>query len=390
MPSADTDNNLYEVILIESDDDFAVICPGIPGAISQGKDREEALAMIADAMAMCRMYPLPGDDIPERQAELRELGKAKIAELAAECEAKGLEYYVCEVAPQPILPLVPTRFRERVLTIGTKSGAIFTGVHVTNPAPAFYAAAVAVAALGISYGYTYWFAFCPTLLAVTAAALVGTIASDRFATVALSTALFGIVMCVNGALFFSVGLTLLGKELVLLVLFTFLCIVSISLGGLAIISAMGACRRWFSNANAASIIAAVVFANSLIIAADSAAERAGWPLVFDGVGEAIWYGIIPASVAAFSACLVAVIVSSTAVPLATWCRDSGIDHGVSLIVTALAIMASVAAVALAVLTIGGSIASWDILAGGVSLLACALATLVLSVVVWGYRVLLRR
>ncbi len=106
MPTADNSSDLYEVILIESDDDFAVLCPGIPGAISQGKDREEALKMIADAMAMAQMYPLPGDDIPERQAELRELGKAKIAELAGECKEEGLEYYVCEVAPKLIQPLV--------------------------------------------------------------------------------------------------------------------------------------------------------------------------------------------------------------------------------------------------------------------------------------------
>ena len=105
MPTAKPDNNLYQVILIESDDDFAVLCPGIPGAVSQGKDREEALKMIADAMAMAQMYPLPGEYDPERQAELRELGKAKIAQLVAECEEEGLEYYVCEVAPKLIRPL---------------------------------------------------------------------------------------------------------------------------------------------------------------------------------------------------------------------------------------------------------------------------------------------
>ena len=59
MANEITDKNLYEVILIESDDDFAVLCPGIPGAISQGKDQEEALVMIADAMAMCRNVPAP-------------------------------------------------------------------------------------------------------------------------------------------------------------------------------------------------------------------------------------------------------------------------------------------------------------------------------------------
>ena len=106
MPATQQDNDLYEIILIESDDDFAVICPGIPGAVSQGKDREEALKMIADAMAMCRMYPLPGEEIAARREELRQLGKAKIPELVAECEEEGLEYYVCEVAPKLIHPLV--------------------------------------------------------------------------------------------------------------------------------------------------------------------------------------------------------------------------------------------------------------------------------------------
>lgn len=109
MPNTNDSNDLYEVILIESDDDFAVLCPGIPGAVSQGKDREEALKMIADAMAMCRMYPLPGEDNPVRQAELRELGKAKIAELVAECERDGWQYEVHQVAPQLISPPVSAR-----------------------------------------------------------------------------------------------------------------------------------------------------------------------------------------------------------------------------------------------------------------------------------------
>ena len=60
--------------------------------------------MIADAMAVCRLYPLPGENTPKRQAELRELGKAKIAELVAECEQEGLQHYVCKVAPQLIKP----------------------------------------------------------------------------------------------------------------------------------------------------------------------------------------------------------------------------------------------------------------------------------------------
>ena len=106
MPVTGTNNDLYEVILIYSGVGYAAICPGIPGAVSQGMDQQDALAMIADAMAMCRMYPLPGEDDPARQAELREIGKAKLAELVAECERDGWQYEVHEVTPQLISPPV--------------------------------------------------------------------------------------------------------------------------------------------------------------------------------------------------------------------------------------------------------------------------------------------
>ena len=106
MANANDSNNLYDVILIYSGVGYAVICPGIPGAVSQGTDQEDALKMIADAMAVCRMYPLPGEDTEARRAELRELGKAKLAELVAECERDGWEYEVHEVIPRLISPPV--------------------------------------------------------------------------------------------------------------------------------------------------------------------------------------------------------------------------------------------------------------------------------------------
>ena len=106
MASTDTDNNLYDVILIYSGVGYAAICPGITGAVSQGVDQQDALAMIADAMAMGRMYPLPGENDPARQAELRELGKTKIAELVAECERDGWQYELHQVSPQLISPPV--------------------------------------------------------------------------------------------------------------------------------------------------------------------------------------------------------------------------------------------------------------------------------------------
>ena len=106
MANTNDGNDLYDVILIYSGVGYAALCPGIPGAVSQGTDQQDALAMIADAMAMCRMHPLPGEDDPARQAELRERGKAKLAELAAECERDGWQYEVHQVSPQLISPPV--------------------------------------------------------------------------------------------------------------------------------------------------------------------------------------------------------------------------------------------------------------------------------------------
>jgi predicted RNase H-like HicB family nuclease len=43
---------IYRVVVIESDEGFAVGCPALPGCWSQGKTREEALANIREAIAL--------------------------------------------------------------------------------------------------------------------------------------------------------------------------------------------------------------------------------------------------------------------------------------------------------------------------------------------------
>ena len=102
MPTTDNGNDLYDVILIYSGVGYAALCPDVPGAVSQRTDQEDALAMTADAMAMCRLYPLPGEDDPAPQAEPCELGKTKLAEMVSECERDGWKHEVHEVTPQPI------------------------------------------------------------------------------------------------------------------------------------------------------------------------------------------------------------------------------------------------------------------------------------------------
>ena len=49
----------FEVLLISDDLEpgYAVFCPSLPGCNSQGDDREEALAMIADAIEGFLMFP---------------------------------------------------------------------------------------------------------------------------------------------------------------------------------------------------------------------------------------------------------------------------------------------------------------------------------------------
>jgi predicted RNase H-like HicB family nuclease len=42
----------YKVLLIKSDEGFAVGCPALPGCWSQGKNREEALSNIREAIRL--------------------------------------------------------------------------------------------------------------------------------------------------------------------------------------------------------------------------------------------------------------------------------------------------------------------------------------------------
>ena len=42
----------YKVLLIKSDEGFAIGCPALPGCWSQGKTREEALRNIREAIQL--------------------------------------------------------------------------------------------------------------------------------------------------------------------------------------------------------------------------------------------------------------------------------------------------------------------------------------------------
>jgi len=71
----------YDVILIQSDEGYAVHCPALPPCWSQGATREEALENIRDAIA-----------------EYQDYRGEKAAELIAEARREGCRVEECAVA----------------------------------------------------------------------------------------------------------------------------------------------------------------------------------------------------------------------------------------------------------------------------------------------------
>jgi len=63
----------YKVELIKSEEGYAVSCPALPGCWSEGKNEEEALANIKDAIK----------DYLEVEAEMKQLRETRYVEVAA-------------------------------------------------------------------------------------------------------------------------------------------------------------------------------------------------------------------------------------------------------------------------------------------------------------------
>jgi predicted RNase H-like HicB family nuclease len=63
----------YKVELIKSEEGYAVSCPSLPGCWSEGKNEEEALANIKDAIK----------DYLEVEAEMKQLRETRYVEVAA-------------------------------------------------------------------------------------------------------------------------------------------------------------------------------------------------------------------------------------------------------------------------------------------------------------------
>lgn len=86
----------FEVMLVKDDrdPDYAVFCLPLPGCNSQGDDREEALAMIADAIQGFLLFSPP----PQRQPYDKE---SLIAEYIADgCSVEVTTVQVCPASYQ--------------------------------------------------------------------------------------------------------------------------------------------------------------------------------------------------------------------------------------------------------------------------------------------------
>ncbi len=67
----------YPVILVKSDEGFAVSCPALPGCWSQGTTREEALTNIRDAIRL--WLEVAGEDaVREAESEAGVLAEVTV------------------------------------------------------------------------------------------------------------------------------------------------------------------------------------------------------------------------------------------------------------------------------------------------------------------------
>ena len=70
--TATTSTEEFEVLLVSDDLEpgYAVFCPALPGCNSQGDDREDALAMITEAIEGFLMFPSRPPAPPDRKERL--------------------------------------------------------------------------------------------------------------------------------------------------------------------------------------------------------------------------------------------------------------------------------------------------------------------------------
>ena len=67
----------YEVVLIKSDEGYAVHCPALPACWSQGRTQDEALANIRDAISVYLDYV--SEKLPFERSDWYKKANAKVS-----------------------------------------------------------------------------------------------------------------------------------------------------------------------------------------------------------------------------------------------------------------------------------------------------------------------
>ena len=310
-----------------------------------------------------------------------------------------------------------------------------TSPQRTNPAPALYAAAVAVVTYGLVVSSFDWIGSSPpgsgvalgsALASVASAAVALAVFSRDFRPMLAMVAISGSIIALDVAVAAGVGVmnfpgsnserTAVGH----LIFFGVAFAASTVITGLAGFGAVGACRRCFTNTAPCYMVIWVFVINAVIVSAGSAfngllpdQEFIGLRLTY--VDRGVFYGLIEdvAMAAGITAIVltifpvlcvsIAIFTSATAV-LRRYSNDR-IDYIVSVTAIGISIIAAVVAtlsaaiyVAYVVADANAYHAGWGrdldvasaVVAGVVAILGCAITAGLAGVIAWWYRTLRHR
>lgn len=273
-----------------------------------------------------------------------------------------------------------------------------------NPAPALYAAAIAVVAFGIVFTHSMewvsldlpdfnvpdvaWLTF---FIGVAAASAAVAMSTDSFGTAVAFAAITATSIAFDVAWFF-VGLAIYDGVFFGLIPNIFSIIfglIFVIITGIAYASTMTICRKWFSYTNPVWAAVSGIIVAFLIITGVVAIQSGMFQYVAISSHASASAGLV-----VIMAFFLGAIVFFVVVPCRKLCHAIGIDRVISIIAICVTIVATVVSVGVAVISLSDAIDAFGIIpavaAMGWNTVQCAIIVGLASVVVWWYRALRRR
>ena len=297
----------------------------------------------------------------------------------------------------------------------------------TNPAPAVYAAAVAILAFGVSWGMVGWggitddttitVVLATAIVAVVSAAIAVAVTSEGSGIVVAFAAIGGAVIALDVALIAGLIIVI---STVIAHIYTgvFIAVaygvfgVSIIVAGFAYVGVIVVYRRLEQRfVHPLVSITAVIAVNAILISVTSAlnASHPGSDLslivdrsIYSGIHDYIWMGVIVSII-----WVVVILILYTIVLFVVQnCRrlliDAGSEHMIVVTAIAIAIIATIVSVFFTVINTANTntrYIDWygegldldaAVATGGVSIAGCAITAAVAGVVAWWYEALRKR